>query len=97
MTKPIRLYDWRNGFSPTYGIGGLGAVYDTLRKRSYRKWKRHEREAMRLYEELLDSTGDSWMLFRDELDAFDWDEARHHAYVDGVRDALQAVAERLSE
>lgn len=63
----------------------LSRIYERLRKRSYRKLK----EAARLTE--------IWWNIGDEtaLDAIvPWDHYEHLAYLDGVRDALNAVAGR---
>lgn len=82
----------------TYGQGGIGAIYDLLRKRSYRKWRSEQERIYELSNIIFESNDhDEISEALAELEDLQYDVRMHSIYVDGVRDALSFVKERLSE
>jgi hypothetical protein len=99
MQTVVRLHDWRNNIPSSYGQGGFGRAYETLRKRSYRrhqKWLALDREFDRMMQDPWPSY-DEEVAIIEELQATLYDTDHHHIYLQGVRDALEAVRLGLTE
>lgn len=86
--KRVKIDIARPGYERKAATNRQARIYDRLRKRSYRRWRR------------ADVAWDAWEAralggdFMAPMPEDSWDGIEHRAYVEGVRDALEALSGR---